>query len=142
MSDRISALTVKRVRERLGREPTTAEWVAIVRAAAVERDFIESVERTRELLLAAQETDPEMSDEVEKALEILTDLVEWLGNDTPKPPINDGLDVTRERAALRSLRMHHARDQAKIAELERVLTNLGAQLNAGGSGDPAGGEVE
>jgi hypothetical protein len=28
------------------------------------------------------------------------------------------------------------------AELERVLANLGVQLNAGGSGDPAGGEVE
>lgn len=32
--------------------------------------------------------------------------------------------------------------QARNAELERVLANLGVQLNAGGSGDPAGGEIE
>lgn len=57
MSNRISASTVKQVRERLGREPTMAEWIVIIRGARAERDFIESVERTRELL-AAQETDP------------------------------------------------------------------------------------
>jgi hypothetical protein len=32
--------------------------------------------------------------------------------------------------------------RGRIAELERVLANLGVQLTAGGSGDPAGGEVE
>jgi len=34
------------------------------------------------------------------------------------------------------------KDQERIEELERVLANLGVQLTAGGSGDPAGGEVE
>jgi predicted nuclease with TOPRIM domain len=32
--------------------------------------------------------------------------------------------------------------QERIKELERVLANLGVRLNAGSSGDPAGGEVE
>jgi len=34
------------------------------------------------------------------------------------------------------------KDQERIEKLERVLANLGVQLTAGGSGDPAGGEVE
>jgi len=45
-------------------------------------------------------------------------------------------------AALRSLRTQHTKDQERIEKLERVLANLGVQLTAGGSGDPAGGEVE
>jgi hypothetical protein len=40
------------------------------------------------------------------------------------------------------LRSENQALRERIGELERVLANLGIQLTAGGSGDPAGGEVE
>jgi hypothetical protein len=45
-------------------------------------------------------------------------------------------------AAWHEGQLQHTKDQERIEELERVLANLGVQLTAGGSGDPAGGEVE
>jgi len=78
--------------------------------------------------------------EAEKALEELDKAFAQASGQTS----DAGLREVEKRfdAALRSLRTQHTKDQERIEKLERVLANLGVQLTAGGSGDPAGGEVE